>query len=255
MSLPSDLQESVAEIIRTEGIKVLTLKDLRARLEAKYKMDLVPHQRDVEEAAKRAMQLPDIQRELAKAKAEKQAGPIGGKGGKKKGSLSAKKTSAKEVKVKKPDDYPKAALSPYIFFVNENRERAKAENPDAKHVEIFARLGEMWQKASEEEKEKYKQLSAQDKVRFEKEMEAYKAGGGAVIKKAGAKVEKTGPKRARNAYMFFISEFREKNPGKVTEVAKAGGAAWEKMTSEEKKRFEDLAAQDKERYKRELESA
>lgn len=251
-SVPADLKETVASLIRSEGIRALTLKDLRARLEEKYKMSFTPHQHAIEEAAKWAIGLPDIQKELAKAKAEKEGGSSGGKG--KKNLKASKKEAPRDVKVKKPEGYPKAALSAYIIFGNDNRDQIKAKNPDAKNTEILKALGEMWNNLSDAEKNKYKKLAEEDKVRFDHEMEEYKAGGGQELGR-GSKPKapkKEGPKRAKNAYMFFSSDFRQKNPGNVVEVAKAASAAWEKLTPEERKHYDDLAAEDKERYQREM---
>lgn len=251
-AVPGDLNETVASIIRTEGIKTLTLKDIHARLEAKYKMDFAPHHHAVDEATKWAMNLPDIQRELAMAKAEKESGSIGGKG--KKSSKSSKKEAPRDVKVKKPEGYPKGALSAYILFGNEYRDQIKAKTPDLKNTDILKALGEMWNKLSEEEKNKYKKLAEEDKARFDREMDEYKGNGGEALRRGSkSKVtKKEGPKRAKNAYMFFSSDFRVTNPGNVVEVAKAASAAWEKLTPEKRKHYDDLAAQDKERYQREM---
>lgn len=248
--VPADLMEVAAEIIRTEGPNTLTFKDLRARLEAKYQMDLTPHEKAVEEAAKAAMQLPDIARQLLKAKAAMESGPIGGKGKKRQAS---KKEAAPAPKQKKPEGYPKGALLPYIIFGNEVREKIKQENPNFTSAEIMKATGEMWNKLPENEKEKYKVLSDKDKKRFEKEMEEYKAKGGTVVGRAGSKkTAKEGPKRPKNAFMFFSSEFRANHPGNITDVSRAAGAEWKNMSDAAKKKFEDMAEADKKRYNDEL---
>lgn len=251
-SVPADLNETVASIIRAEGIKALTLKDLRERLEAKYNMSFSSHQHALEEAAKQAMALPDIQKELARAKAERESGSTSGKG--KKNVTASKKEASRDIKVKKPLGYPKAALGAYIIFGNDHREQIKAKNPALKNTDILKALGEMWNKLSDEEKNRYKKLAEEDRARFDREMEEYKAGGGQEIGR-GSKpkaASKEGPKRPKNAYMFFSSDFRAKNPGNVVEVAKAASAAWEKITPEERKHYDELAAADKERYQREV---
>lgn len=251
MSLPADFNESVATIIRTEGIKLLTLKDLRRRLEAKYQMSLEAHQQEVQDAATAAMQLPDIQKELAKAKQERDAGPIGGKGKKR---VAAQKAATKTVKQKKPDNYPKAPLGSYIIFANDHRDDVKARNPTFKNTEIMKAIGELWSSTSDSEKAKYKKKAEEDKVRFEKEMEAFKSAGGEEVSRSGkvVKAKSDGPKRGKNAYMFFSSDFRLKNPGNVVEVSKAAGVAWDKLDAAQRKPYEEMAAKDKERYQREL---
>lgn len=55
-----------------------------------------------------------------------------------------------------------------------------------------------------------------------------------------AKKDPNAPKRAQNAYMFFVNEFRETvkaegGPTKPTEVGKLAGEKWRAMSAEEKK--------------------
>ncbi|XP_058803231.1 FACT complex subunit Ssrp1 [Phymastichus coffea] len=63
------------------------------------------------------------------------------------------------------------------------------------------------------------------------------------------------PKRGQTAYMYFLNSVREeikaKNPGiKVTEVSQKGGEMWKEL--KDKSKFEKMAAEDKERYAREM---
>lgn len=66
------------------------------------------------------------------------------------------------------------------------------------------------------------------------------------------------PKKAKNAYMFFANDKREEvkqaNPDlKMKEVLSKLGEMWREMSAEEKKPYEDKAAEDKERYNKEKE--
>ncbi|KAF8438574.1 high mobility group box domain-containing protein, partial [Boletus edulis BED1] len=47
---------------------------------------------------------------------------------------------------------PKRALSAYMFFSQDWRERIKAENPDAGFGEVGKLLGAKWKELDEEEK-------------------------------------------------------------------------------------------------------
>uniref|UniRef100_A0AC35U3R6 HMG box domain-containing protein n=1 Tax=Rhabditophanes sp. KR3021 TaxID=114890 RepID=A0AC35U3R6_9BILA len=61
------------------------------------------------------------------------------------------------------------------------------------------------------------------------------------------------PKRAKSAYMIWLAEHRAEltKPGlNVCDVARLAGAAWNKLT--DKVRWEELAAEDKKRYEREI---
>lgn len=64
---------------------------------------------------------------------------------------------------------PKAPRSAYNFFVMQNRSNVQAECPKLRATEIMGELGARWKAISEEDKEKYVQLAADDRVRYEKE--------------------------------------------------------------------------------------
>ncbi|KAF9238324.1 high mobility group box domain-containing protein, partial [Melanogaster broomeanus] len=64
---------------------------------------------------------------------------------------------------------PKRALSAYMFFSQDWRERIKTENPDAGFGEVGKLLGAKWKELDEEEKKPYIELAAKDKTRAEEE--------------------------------------------------------------------------------------
>ncbi|KAF5397470.1 hypothetical protein EG68_07172 [Paragonimus skrjabini miyazakii] len=71
--------------------------------------------------------------------------------------------------------------------------------------------------------------------------------------------DKNKPKGAMSAYACFVQVIREehkkKHPGEqivFSDFSKKCAERWKLMTSKEKKRFEDLAALDKERFNREM---
>ena len=71
-----------------------------------------------------------------------------------------------------------------------------------------------------------------------------------------AKKDPNAPKRAMSSFMFYSNEVRghvsSQNPSmKFTDVSKEIGRRWKEMDSSEKLKYETLAADDKERYKRE----
>lgn len=69
-------------------------------------------------------------------------------------------------------------------------------------------------------------------------------------------------KRASSAYIHFTTDFRKKlkekcekkgdSLPKANEVAKMAGEAWKNLTDEEKKPYNILAQEDKERYLKEV---
>ena len=67
------------------------------------------------------------------------------------------------------------------------------------------------------------------------------------------------PKKATTTYFAFMSEVRskvkEENPNlKTQELSKIMGKMWRDMDSEDKKKYEELAEKDKQRYKNEMET-
>ncbi|KAF9649583.1 hypothetical protein BDM02DRAFT_3094565, partial [Thelephora ganbajun] len=84
---------------------------------------------------------------------------------------------AKPAKGKKNTGAPKRPLSAYMFFSQDWRERIKAENPDAGFGEIGKLLGAKWKEMDDEEKKPYVDQAAADKIRAEKEKEAFSVSG------------------------------------------------------------------------------
>ncbi|KAF8918394.1 high mobility group box domain-containing protein [Mucidula mucida] len=95
-------------------------------------------------------------------------------------SLLTRKAAAKAEKAprkaKKDPKAPKRALSAYMFFSQDWRERIKTENPDAGFGEVGKLLGAKWKELDEEEKKPYVDLAAKDKTRAEDEKAAYDSG-------------------------------------------------------------------------------
>ncbi|KAJ3825338.1 high mobility group box domain-containing protein [Lentinula raphanica] len=92
---------------------------------------------------------------------------------KRKTTEKAEKASRKP---KKDPKAPKRALSAYMFFSQDWRERIKSENPDAGFGEVGKLLGAKWKELDEEEKKPYIEQAARDKERAEEEKTAYDNG-------------------------------------------------------------------------------
>lgn len=68
---------------------------------------------------------------------------------------------------------PKPNKTPFNFFSVDARHKAKESFPELAQSEITKKVGEMWQKATDEEKAPYIAMSNQDKARYQSELEAY----------------------------------------------------------------------------------
>ncbi|GBP89732.1 High mobility group protein DSP1 [Eumeta japonica] len=76
----------------------------------------------------------------------------------------------------KDPNAPKRSLSAFFWFCNDERGKVKADNPELTMGDIAKELGRRWAAADPETKAKYEALSEQDKVRYDREMTAYKKG-------------------------------------------------------------------------------
>jgi hypothetical protein len=74
---------------------------------------------------------------------------------------------------KKDPKAPKRALSAYMFFSQDWRERIRNENPDASFGEVGKLLGAKWKELDDEERKPYLEQAAKDKTRAEEEKAAY----------------------------------------------------------------------------------
>ena len=72
-------------------------------------------------------------------------------------------STTKRAKKSKDPNMPKRGRSSYILFGMDAREKIKTDFPELKSKEIMAKLGELWNAASAEEKKKYEDLAAAEK--------------------------------------------------------------------------------------------
>jgi len=93
----------------------------------------------------------------------------------------APKKKGKKGKKEKDPNKPKKAMCGYMFFVNEMRPeiiRVDLKGDGSKVAEVTKVAGAKWKALDAKGKEKYEKLAAQDKIRFEKEMEEYNKNNG-----------------------------------------------------------------------------
>lgn len=76
---------------------------------------------------------------------------------------------------RKDPDAPKRNLSPFFLFCNVERPNVKKVNPGFGVGEVAKALGEAWKNVSAADKVKYEKEAVKEKLRYEKEMEAYNA--------------------------------------------------------------------------------
>lgn len=92
-------------------------------------------------------------------------------------------TSKRKRSKRSPKDplAPKRASGAYVFFTNDMRPKVFAEFPGIKFVDLGRVLGERWRALQPEEKRCYEGLAAEDKVRFQVQMQQYTANQAAAV--------------------------------------------------------------------------
>lgn len=172
-------------------------------------------------------------------------------------------------KPEKDVNAPKRNMSAYLLYQNAMREQFKRENPGMTFGQLAKYTSHMYKNLTPEEKATWEARAQQDKVRYDAEISAYVPppghdSRGVLIEdhrprkrsKRGPK-DPSAPKRASGAYVFFTNEMRPKVlqdfPGiKFVELGRVLGERWRALTPEEKKRYEDMAAEDKIRFQMEM---
>ena len=187
-------------------------------------------------------------------------------------------------KIKDPNK-PTRGKSAYLFFCAEKREQAKEEileETEEEKVtvsEVTKKLAAWWDelKGDEDRKEElegFVLLADEDKERYREEMEGYteptqeelKATVGEKKKRGTAKKkDPDAPKRPKSAYIYFCAEYRESVKADLEqaneevpsspEVMSELGVRWQDIKNSAnrkdvaiRKKYEDLAAEDKARY-------
>lgn len=156
----------------------------------------------------------------------------------------------------KDADKPRGKMSAYAFFLQICREDHKKKHPNdqVNFAEFSKKCAEKWKGMSDKEKKRFHDLATGDKARYEKDMSSYSPPEGTKSgKRKRGKKDPNAPKRALSAFFWFCNDERPKvraiGPNlPVGDVAKELGKRWALVEPDAKKRYEQLAAKDKERY-------
>ena len=172
-------------------------------------------------------------------------------------------------KVERDVNAPKRNVSAYLLYQNAMRDQFKRENPGMTFGQLAKYTSHMYKNLTPEEKATWDARAAQDKARYDAEVATYvpppghDARGNVIEahrpKKRSKRTPKdpSAPKRASGAYVFFTNEMRpivmKQFPGiKFVEMGRVLGERWRALGPTEKKRFEEMAAKDKERFQAEM---
>lgn len=87
----------------------------------------------------------------------------------------------KQRKKKRDPSEPRKPKTAFIFFNLKFRTKLKEAEPTLTIPETAKRLGAMWRELTDQEKEPYVKMHAEDKIRYQKEIAAYRANNGQPI--------------------------------------------------------------------------
>ena len=110
---------------------------------------------------------------------------------------------------------PKKNQTAYFLWMNENREKIKKDNPGLSMTEMTKKAGEIWRDMKD--KSKWSVKAEEDKKRYEKEMEKWKAEGGDEALKAAKKQAKK-EKRAAVASGSTENKLKSSISAKISTV-------------------------------------
>lgn len=155
-------------------------------------------------------------------------------------------------KKEKDENMPKKPQTAYFHFMGAKRNEVKTADPSLTFGALTKKLTEMWKALNEEERKEYDDLAANDKQRYQDEMEER----GLLKKKAD--VEADAPKKPMRSFFLYSNEARKrmkdvdpdmKNP----DILKAIAAEWKLLPEETIQLWKQKATDDKVRYAKEME--
>jgi high mobility group protein B2 len=172
-------------------------------------------------------------------------------------------------KPERDSNAPKRNMSAYLLYQNAMRDQFRRENPGMTFGQLAKYTSAMYKCLTPEEKATWDARASEDKSRFDGEMACYvpppghDAQGNLIEdhriqhRKVKKVKDPAAPKRARGSFVFFTFDVRplimKEYPGiKFVELGTVMGERWRALTPEEKKRYEDMASDDKVRFNNEM---
>lgn len=175
------------------------------------------------------------------------------------------------VKANRDENKPKKPSTSWIYFLQEKRKGLM--DSGKKVTEVSKILGCLWKDMNDDAKKPYTDLAGKDKKRYDEAMKNYvplpkpdvkldvevEDGVGKKKAKKEKKEKKEGPKKTLSAYFMYSADRRQSikdsNPG-ITQpgIMKAVGKEWSGLNKEDKKVWEDRAAEAKDNARIEFET-
>jgi hypothetical protein len=147
----------------------------------------------------------------------------------------------------------------YMMFVKDVRNKTQADNLGMSFVDVTREVANKWQALSKRERKPYEALAKTDKERYEREVAAFREqypDEPLTVKKKKRTPKLKGPKKARSAYVFYTIHERPNVQGAhpdldFGEITKRVAASWKKLNAKQKRKYDNMAEEDKGRYEEE----
>jgi len=197
-----------------------------------------------------------------------------------KATTTKKKTKAKaKGKPKADPNRPKRPITGYMYFNKERRAIIQAKNPDIKFGDLARLVAEEYKATSPEDLQKYLDMSAKDKLRYQDAMKSYTPpdddsdsdddssdsdnNATAKKRKLAAKKKKkkdpNAPKKPLSSYMFYNKDMRAKLKAKnptltFGELGALVGKEFKALTEDQLAKYKQMNEDDKVRYQKAMEN-
>ncbi|KAI7820218.1 hypothetical protein BX661DRAFT_189401 [Kickxella alabastrina] len=191
-----------------------------------------------------------------------------------KSELVEKKLNSKKALLKMP---PSRAPTAYNLFLIATNKEFRGNNTTYDLGTVTRAIAQKWRTLSESEKQKYQQMSDQERAKLSEEVRAWwstvdrsqvelenrrrrrinaapsSPGAAAGRAKLPLLVDPFAPKRPKPAFMVFFAEVRDGLEGSLMEKARAAGAQWKALTEDQKKHYYEIAQDHADQYKKDAE--
>ncbi|XP_041925409.1 high mobility group protein B2b [Alosa sapidissima] len=153
---------------------------------------------------------------------------------------------------------PKGKTSAYAYFVQTCRDEHKRKTPDVpvNFAAFSKKCSERWRSLTAPDKIRFEDMAKADKVRYDREMTTYVPPKG-MGKRGKKKKDPNAPKRPPSAFFIFCSDHRSNIKGEnpsltIGEIAKKLGELWSKQSAKDRAPYDQKAAKLKEKYEKEI---
>lgn len=151
-------------------------------------------------------------------------------------------------KRKKDANAPKKPKTSYVVFMEQHRAKIKESDPSMVTQDVMKKIGELWSRASTEEKEACEKIAQDDRERYKKEMASYVPISAPLQSTQGFTEQ---PKKPMSAYLLFSKDYRKTLDSiPFSEATKLTGQAWRVLDKDKKSNYLADAGIIKEKYEK-----